>query len=172
MADGYSRASGELVACNVHVAPGLGNALGSLYNAKFTGTPMLLPAGQQEQGHGLMEPLMYDSLVPMAAPLVKWATEVTRVEDLPRSMLRAAKVATTAPTGPVFISLPGDILNEEAGIELGRATRVDTAMRPTGEALAAASLASLLLFLGLDVGEAEDAHAAKLLGGGDGRVRA
>ncbi|MDD9916224.1 MAG: thiamine pyrophosphate-binding protein, partial [Rhodospirillaceae bacterium] len=137
MADGYSRASGELVACNVHVAPGLGNALGSLYNAKFTGTPMILTAGQQEQGHGLMEPLLYDSLVPMAAPLVKWATEVTRLEDLPRIMHRAAKVATTAPTGPVFISLPGDILNEEAGIELGRATRVDTAMRPTDAALAA-----------------------------------
>ena len=143
MADGYSRASGELVACNVHVAPGLGNALGSLYNAKFTGTPMILTAGQQEQGHGLMEPLLYDSLVPMAAPLVKWAVEVNRLEDLPRIMRRAAKVATTAPTGPVFISLPGDILNAEAGVELGRPTRVDTAMRPTDDALAA--LASRLL---------------------------
>jgi len=131
MADGYSRASGELVACNVHVAPGLGNALGSLFNAKFTGTPMILTAGQQEQGHGLTEPLLYDSLVPMAAPLVKWAVEVNRLEDLPRIIRRAAKVATTAPTGPVFISLPGDILNDEAGIELGHATRVDTAMRPT-----------------------------------------
>src|SRR5262245_27911220 len=52
MADGFSRASGRLVACNVHVAPGLGNAMGSLFNAKFTGTPMILTAGQQEQGHG------------------------------------------------------------------------------------------------------------------------
>ena len=34
IADGYSRASGKLVACNVHVAPGLGNAMGSLFNAK------------------------------------------------------------------------------------------------------------------------------------------
>jgi benzoylformate decarboxylase len=135
MADGYSRASGELVACNVHVAPGLGNALGSLFNAKFTGTPMILTAGQQEQGHGLTEPLLYDSLVPMAAPLVKWAVEVNRLEDLPRIIHRAAKVATTAPTGPVFISLPGDILNEEAGIELGHGTRVETAMRPTDETL-------------------------------------
>ena len=59
IADGYSRASGRLVACNVHVAPGLGNAMGSLYNAKFTGTPMILTAGQQEQGHGLMEPVLY-----------------------------------------------------------------------------------------------------------------
>jgi benzoylformate decarboxylase len=137
IADGYSRASGRLVACNVHVAPGLGNAMGSLYNAQFTGTPMILTAGQQEQGHGLMEPLLYGPLVRMAEPLVKWAVEVTRLEDLPRIVRRAAKIATTPPTGPVFISLPGDILNSEAGIELGRSTRVDTRVKPSDEALQA-----------------------------------
>jgi benzoylformate decarboxylase len=137
MADGFSRASGRLVACNVHVAPGLGNAMGSLFNAAFTGTPMILTAGQQEQGHGLMEPVLYGPLVQMAEPLVKWAVEVTRLEDLPRIVRRAAKIATTPPTGPVFISLPGDILNAEAGIELGRATRVDTRVKPSDEALQA-----------------------------------
>jgi len=135
IADGFSRASGRLVACNVHVAPGLGNAMGSLYNAQFTGTPMILTAGQQEQGHGLMEPLLYGPLVRMAEPLVKWAVEVARLEDLPRIVRRAAKIATTPPTGPVFISLPGDILNSEAGIELGRSTRVDTRVKPSDEAL-------------------------------------
>jgi benzoylformate decarboxylase len=135
MADGYSRASGRLVACNVHVAPGLGNAMGSLFNAKFTGTPMILTAGQQEQGHGLTEPLLYDPLVPIAAPLVKWAVEVTRLEDVPRIVRRAAKVAMTPPTGPVFISLPGDILNAEAGIELGASTRVETRARPADDVL-------------------------------------
>jgi benzoylformate decarboxylase len=137
IADGFSRASGRLVACNVHVAPGLGNAMGSLYNAQFTGTPMILTAGQQEQGHGLMEPLLYGPLVRMAEPLVKWAVEVTRLEDLPRIVRRAAKIATAPPTGPVFISLPGDILNSEAGIELGRSTRVDTRVKPSDEALEA-----------------------------------
>jgi benzoylformate decarboxylase len=137
IADGYSRASGRLVACNVHVAPGLGNAMGSLYNAQFTGTPMILTAGQQEQGHGLMEPLLFGPLVRMAEPLVKWAVEVTRLEDLPRIVRRAAKIATTPPTGPVFISLPGDILNAEAGIELGRSTRVDTRVKPSDQALQA-----------------------------------
>src|SRR5258708_16720303 len=43
IADGYSRASGRLVACNVHVAPGLGNAMGSAYNAKFPAHPTFLP---------------------------------------------------------------------------------------------------------------------------------
>jgi benzoylformate decarboxylase len=137
MADGFSRASGRLVACNVHVAPGLGNAMGSLYNASFTGTPMILTAGQQEQGHGLMEPLLYGPLVRMAEPLVKWAVEVTRLEDLPRIVRRAAKIATTPPTGPVFISLPGDILNSEAGIDLGRSTRIDARVKPSDEALQA-----------------------------------
>lgn len=137
IADGFSRASGKLVACNVHVAPGLGNALGSLFNARFTGTPMILTAGQQEQGHGLMEPVLYGPLVQMAEPLVKWAVEVTRLEDLPRIVRRAAKIATTPPTGPVFISLPGDILNSEAGIELGRSTRVDTRVKPSDESMQA-----------------------------------
>ncbi len=137
MADGFSRASGRLAACNVHVAPGLGNAMGSLYNAKFTGTPMIVTAGQQEQGHGLTEPLLYDQLVRMAEPLVKWAVEVNRLEDLPRIVHRAAKIATTPPTGPVFISLPGDILNAEAGLDLGRKTRVDARVRPSDAALQA-----------------------------------
>ena len=135
MADGFSRASGRLSACNVHVAPGLGNAMGALYGAKFTGTPIILTAGQQEQGHGLTEPLLYDPLVPIAQPLVKWAVEVTRLEDLPRIVRRAAKIATTPPTGPVFISLPGDILNSEAGIDLASSTHIDTRVRPADEVI-------------------------------------
>ena len=135
MADGYARASGKLVSCNVHVAPGLGNAIGSIYTSLMSGTPMIVTAGQQEQGHGLTEPLLYAPLIPIATPVVKWATEVSRIEDLPRILRRAAKVATTAPTGPVFISLPGDILNNEAPLDLGDVTRVDTAARPSDAAL-------------------------------------
>jgi benzoylformate decarboxylase len=135
MADGYARATGEIGACNVHVAPGLGNAMGSLYSAKFYGSPVIVTAGQQEQGHGLKEPMLYHPLVPIAQPLVKWAVEVTRVEDLPRIVRRAAKVATTAPMGPVFISLPGDILDAEDDLDLGRSTRIDSAVRPSDEAI-------------------------------------
>ena len=135
MADGYARASGELAACNVHVAPGLGNAIGALYTACVSGSPVLITAGQQEQGHGLTEPLLYAPLVPIAQPVVKWAVEVNRIEDLPRIVHRAAKVALTPPTGPVFISLPGDILNTEAALELGAPTRVDTAVRPAASTI-------------------------------------
>ncbi len=143
MADGFARASGRLTAANVHVAPGLGHAMGALYNAKFSGSPIILTAGQQEQGHGLQEPLLYEPLPAMAAPLVKWSTEITRIDDLPRVMHRAAKVAMTPPTGPVFISLPGDVLNAQAELELGHGSRIDARVRPSDESLA--QLADLLL---------------------------
>jgi len=135
MADGYSRASGQLSACNVHVAPGLGNALGSLYNAAWYGSPVIVTAGQPQRGFGLTEPLLSGPLVAMATPLVKWAVEVTRLEDLPRIVRRAAKIALTPPTGPVFIALPGDILNDEMPLALGEATRVETTMLPTHSSL-------------------------------------
>ena len=143
MADGFARASRSLTAANVHVAPGLGNAMGALYNAKFSGSPVILTAGQQEQGHGLLEPLLYEPLPPIAAPLVKWAVEVTRVEDLPRVMRRAAKVAMTRPMGPVFISLPGDILNARAELDLGMSVRIDDRVRPSDAAVDA--MAAMLL---------------------------
>jgi benzoylformate decarboxylase len=135
MADGYARASNRLAACSLHVAPGLGNAMGALYNARFSGSPLIVTAGQYEQGHGLLEPLLYDPLLPMAQPMVKWAVEVTRADDLPRIVRRAAKVALTPPTGPVFISLPGDVLDAEVDLDFGKPTRVDARMRPADEAL-------------------------------------
>ncbi|MEO8652731.1 MAG: thiamine pyrophosphate-dependent enzyme [Ramlibacter sp.] len=143
MADGFARASGQLTAANLHCTPGLGNAMGSLYNAKFSGSPLIVTAGQYEIGYGLQEPLLYEPLVPIAQPLVKWAVEVTRLEDLPRIVRRAAKIALTPPMGPVFISLPGNILDDEAEIEFGRPTRVDAATRPSDQAIA--GLANRLL---------------------------
>ena len=135
MADGFARASGKLVAVNLHCAPGLGHAMGALYSAKFSGSPIIVTAGQYEVGYGLQEPLLYEPLVPIAQPLVKWAVEVTRIEDLPRIVRRAAKIAMTPPMGPVFISLPGCILDDEADLDMGHPTRISPATRPSDEAL-------------------------------------
>jgi benzoylformate decarboxylase len=52
-------------------------------------------------------------------------------------MRRAAKVAMTRPTGPVFISLPGDILNARAELSLGTSVRIDDRVRPSDAAVAA-----------------------------------
>lgn len=135
MADGFARASGRLAACNLHCAPGLGNAMGALYNAKFSGAPLIVTAGQYEIGYGLQEPMLYEPLVRIAEPLVKWAVEVPRVEDLPRIIHRAAKTALAPPAGPVFISLPGSVLDDTANIDRGTPTRIDANVRPTDEAL-------------------------------------
>lgn len=135
MADGYARASRSLAACNLHCTPGLGHAMGALYSARFSGSPIIVTAGQYEQGYGLQEPMLYEPLVPIAAPLVKWAVEVPRAEDLPRIVHRAAKVALTPPTGPVFLSLPGDVLDQEGPIDLGAPTRVERDVRPSDEVL-------------------------------------
>lgn len=137
MADGFSRASGRLSAVNLHCMPGLGHAMGAIYAAKFSGSPMIITAGQYEIGHGLQEPLLYEPLVPVAQPLVKWSFEIHRVQDIPRVLRRAAKIATTPPCGPVFLSLPGSVLDEEAEIDLMASTRVRNEVAPVGQSMEA-----------------------------------
>jgi benzoylformate decarboxylase len=124
MADGYAQASGGLAAVNVHVSPGLGNAMGMLYDAYKAGAPMLLTAGQHDQCFTVTEPILWSDLPPVARPYTKWSTEAHRLEDLPRIVRRAVKTALAHPTGPVFLSLPVDVLNAERDIELGASTRV------------------------------------------------
>src|SRR5436309_2042537 len=71
MADAYAQASGGLAAVNVHVSPGLGNAMGMLYDASKSGAPMLLTAGQHDQSFNVTEPILWSDLPPMAAPPIR-----------------------------------------------------------------------------------------------------
>jgi benzoylformate decarboxylase len=142
MADGYAQASGSLAAVNVHVAPGLGNAMGMLYDASKSGAPMLLTAGQHDQSFTATEPILWAELPPIAQPLVKWSTEIRRLEDLPRVVRRATKTALAHPTGPVFVSLPVDVLNAERDLDLGERSRV--AQRFVGDRQALDRAAALL----------------------------
>ena len=129
MADGYAMASGTLGVVNVHVAPGLGNAMGMLYDASKTGAPLLLTAGQQDGRYALTEPLLWGNLVSMVQSLTKWAYQVERVEDLPQALRRAIKIATTPPTGPVFLSLPMDIMMAEADLDTSAPPRIGPRIR-------------------------------------------
>jgi len=139
MADGYAQASGKLGVVNLHVAPGLGNAMGMLYDAQKAGTPILVTAGQHEQSFNTTEPILWADLPTIARPLVKWAAEVHRLEDLPRLVHRAVKTALAPPTGPVFLSLPGDILRADADIDLLAPTRVAPRLRGDRDAVDAAA---------------------------------
>jgi benzoylformate decarboxylase len=142
MADGYAQASGKLAVVNLHVTPGLGNAMGMLYDAQKAGSPILVTAGQHDQDFNVTEPILWADLPPIARPLVKWSAEVHRLADLPRLVHRAAKTALAPPTGPVFLSLPGDILKAEGEIDLLAPTRVATQMR--GDPAAVKQAATLL----------------------------
>jgi benzoylformate decarboxylase len=143
MADGYAQAGQRLAVTNFHVAPGLGNAMGMLYDAKKAGAPILVTAGQHDQSFTFTEPILWDELPPIARPLVKWSSEVRRLVELPRAIHRAAKTALAMPSGPVFLSLPGDVLTSEADLDLGAPTRV--APRVRGDAAAIERAAALLL---------------------------
>jgi benzoylformate decarboxylase len=163
MADGYAQASGKLAVVNVHVTPGLGNAMGMLYDACKAGSPLLLTAGQHDQSFTITEPILWSELPPVAKPYVKWAYEVRRLADLPRAVHRAAKVALAPPTGPVFLSLPMDLLTTEADLDLGTPTRLDPRVRGSHAAVSAA--ADLLaqahrpLIIAGDAVSSSDAHA-------------
>jgi benzoylformate decarboxylase len=139
MADGYAQASGRLGVVNVHVAPGLGNALGMLYDAQKAGAPLLVTAGQHDQSFNVTEPILWADLPPIARPFVKWSAEVRRLEDLPRMVHRAAKTALAPPTGPVFLSLPADVLQAEGEVELGAPTRIAGRVRADRDAVAQAA---------------------------------
>src|SRR6201981_515473 len=138
MADGYAQASGKLAVVNLHVAPGLGNAMGMLYDAQKAGSPILVTAGQHEQSFNATEPILWADLPAIARPLVKWSSEVHRLADLPRLVHRAAKTALAPPTGPVFLSLPGDILRADADIDLSAPSRVAPRLRGDRAAIEAA----------------------------------
>jgi benzoylformate decarboxylase len=139
MADGYAQASGKLTVLNLHVAPGLGNAMGMLYDAQKAGSPILITAGQQDASFLVTEPILSADLPTLARPMVKWAAQVERLADLPRLVHRAAKTALAPPTGPVFLSLPGDILKSEAELDLLAPTRVAPRLRGDPDAVDAAA---------------------------------
>ncbi len=139
MADGYAQASGKLAAVNVHTSPGLGNAMGMLYDAMKAGSPLLVTAGQHDQAMTLTEPILWSDLPPVARPYVKWSHEITRLEDLPRAVRRAAKTAKAHPTGPVFLSLPVDVLNAERELDLLATTRIAPRIRGDRAAIEAAA---------------------------------
>lgn len=113
MADGWALASGRAAFVNLHAMGGLGNAMGVLVASKASETPLVVTAGQQDTRHLMTEPWLSGDLVALAAPVTKWAKEVRRGEDVGKALRRAFAIARTAPSGPVFLSLPMDVLDQE-----------------------------------------------------------
>jgi benzoylformate decarboxylase len=112
MADGWALTSGKTGFVNLHAMGGLGNAMGVLVASKASETPLVVTAGQQDTRHLMTEPWLSGDLVALAEPVTKWAKEVRRGEDLGAALRRAFEIARTPPCGPVFLSLPMDVLDQ------------------------------------------------------------
>ncbi len=136
MADGYAQASRTPGVVNVHVSCGVGNAMGMLYNAWCSGSPLILTAGQQDRRLRAEEPVLDGDLIAVTRPWTKWSAEVQRVEDMSRYVRRAVQEALTPPTGPVFLSLPVDLQAETTeDPDLRPASLSNHQCRPPAEAL-------------------------------------
>jgi benzoylformate decarboxylase len=109
MADGFAQASGQVAIANLHTAPGVGNAMGAIFNAQANHSPVLVTAGQQVRAQMTLQAnLTNRDAIRMPQPLVKWACEPPRAEDVPLALAHGAHLASLPPCGPVFVSIPMD----------------------------------------------------------------
>jgi thiamine pyrophosphate-dependent acetolactate synthase large subunit-like protein len=173
MADAYARLTRRPSFVEVHIAPGLGNAMGMMHNARVGQTPMVVYAGQSESRALFQEPHLSGPLVDMARPVCKWAAQIEHAHDVPQALRRAFKVANEPPQGPVFVALPVDVLDAEAEVEIRPTVYTNCRARPDSVGLAEA--AGLLLAarkpmflvgdgIGVAGAQAEAVTVAELLG--------
>jgi thiamine pyrophosphate-dependent acetolactate synthase large subunit-like protein len=135
IADGYARATGRPSFVQLHITGGLGNAMGMLYNSYRTQTPMVIYAGQHPQHGGSQEPVLFGDLVRIAEPVTKWAAHVEDAAEIPILLRRAFKAAIEPPRGPAFLSIPTNVMDEEADADIVPTAYTNTRVRPDPEAV-------------------------------------
>ena len=123
MAYGVTMVTGRIQAVMVHVNVGTANALCGLINAARENIPLLMCAGRTpwlEQGslaarslniHWAQE--MFDQ-AGMVREHTKWDYELRSASQLEPIIDRALAVATAQPPGPVYLSLPREVMNDKA----------------------------------------------------------
>ena len=173
MADGYARGTGRPAFVQLHITPGLGNAMGMLFNAYRTRAPLVIYAGQHPQRGAIQEPILYGDMLNLARPVTKWAVEVQDAADIPTVVRRAFKVALDHPRGPVFIAIPANVMDEEADVQILPASDTYSRVRPDPQAIdraveMLANAQSPIIICGYGVATAgaaqEVARLAQLLG--------
>jgi benzoylformate decarboxylase len=121
MADGYAQATGRPTHVNLHTAPGVGNAVGGIFNAQANKAPLVITAGQQVRPQVTIEAnLTNRDAVVGPQPYVKWSHEPPRAQDVPGAIARAIHHASLPPRGPAFVSIPMDDWNAEADEDRAR----------------------------------------------------
>jgi benzoylformate decarboxylase len=138
MADGYARVSGKPTLAQLSTLPGSANAIGALYDAYRDRSPVVLTstnvdsriAGRDAHTEG-------KDLPELTRQFTKWSHEIHRAERIPEILNRAFKVAAAPPTGPVYLSLPSDLLGQAIHSPVPEAERFHVVARlaPDPEAL-------------------------------------
>jgi len=154
MAHGVYLATGRPQAVMVHVNVGTANALCALLNAARENAPILLAAGRtpiMEDGplgsrtvfiHWGQE--MFDQ-AGMVREAVKWDYELKRADQAEAAIDRALSVAMSEPRGPVYLTMPREVLAEGPSPVDGHARAAElapTAPDPSAVEKAAAWLAA------------------------------
>lgn len=125
MAQGHYLKSGRPQAVMVHVNVGTANAMCGLMNARRANIPVLFTAGRtpySEEG-GLIGARSGEIHWPqemrdqggMLREMVKWDYELPNAQVLEATVDRALNLAMSEPTGPVYLTLPREVL--AAGVE-------------------------------------------------------
>jgi benzoylformate decarboxylase len=135
MAEGYARASGKVGFLNLHTGPGVAAALPMLYNAQAGGVPLVVTAGQNDTRLLQYDPHLSGDIVGMGKLYTKWSTEIVHAEDIPTTIQRAFKMAIQPPAGPVLISIPQNVLEQDFDFQYKLNTTVYLRLRPDKAAL-------------------------------------
>jgi acetolactate synthase-1/2/3 large subunit len=124
MAHGYYVATGRLAAVMVHVNVGTANAICGVMNAARENVPILMTSGRTpltEEGFDGSRSLyihwgqeMFDQ-ASVVREMVKWDYELRNAKQIETIVDRAITVATSEPRGPVYLSLPREVLAEDPG---------------------------------------------------------
>jgi len=145
MADGHARVTGRPQLAQVSTLPGSANSVGALYDAYRDRSPVIVTStnvdtridGRDSHTEG-------KNLVEMTKQFTKWSAEVHRADRIPEYLNRAFKVASTPPTGPVYLALPSNLLGETIKIANPDAERSRITPRIAGDPEALAEAAKLL----------------------------
>ena len=124
MAHGYYVATGRMAAVMVHVNVGTANAICGVMNAARENVPILMTSGRTpltEEGFDGSRSLyihwgqeMFDQASTLRE-MVKWDYELRNSKQIETIVDRAVTVAMTEPRGPVYLSLPREVLAEKPG---------------------------------------------------------
>ena len=106
MATGYALATGEPQFVNLHTAPGLGNAVNAIANARDCHAPLVIVVGQQDRRQLHLTPFLSGrALERLAGEYPVWAHMPARAQDVPGAIARAFHEARSA-GGPALVVAP------------------------------------------------------------------